>query len=99
MNPGSVFKTITAGIALEEGITKDVDSVNFVCNGYLKIEGWDMKCWRYYNPHGRQSLRQGLMNSCNPVFMSIGLKIGKQTFYNYLTALGVSKKTGVDLPR
>lgn len=96
--PGSVFKTITAGIALEEGLVKDVDTVNFVCNGYLKIEGWDMKCWRYYNPHGRQSLRQGLMNSCNPVFMNIALTIGKEKYYNYLSALGVSKKTGIDLP-
>ena len=96
--PGSVFKTVTAAIALEEGIVKDVDTVNFNCSGYLKIEGWDMKCWRYYNPHGRQSLRQGLMNSCNPVFMSIGLKLGKQTYYGYLNALGVSKKTGIDLP-
>ncbi|MBQ9280152.1 MAG: PASTA domain-containing protein [Clostridia bacterium] len=96
--PGSVFKTVTAAIALEEGIVKDVDTVNFNCSGYLKIEGWDMKCWRYYNPHGRQSLRQGLMNSCNPVFMSIGLRLGKQTYYGYLNALGVSKKTGIDLP-
>lgn len=96
--PGSVFKTITAAIALEEGLTTDVDSISHSCNGYLRIEGWDMKCWRYYNPHGRQSLRQGLMNSCNPVFMNIGLSLGKETFYNYLTALGVSKKTGVDLP-
>ncbi len=96
--PGSAFKTVTAAIALEEGYAKDVDSVQYACNGYLKIEGWDMKCWRYYNPHGQQSLRQGLMNSCNPVFMSIGLNIGKNKFYDYLTALGVSKKTGIDLP-
>lgn len=96
--PGSVFKTVTAAIALEEGLVKDVDTVNFNCSGYLKIEGWDMKCWRYYNPHGRQTLRQGLMNSCNPVFMSIALKLGKQTYYSYLNALGVSKKTGIDLP-
>lgn len=96
--PGSVFKTVTAAIALEEGIAKDVDTVNFNCNGYLRIEGWDMKCWRYYNPHGRQSLRQGLMNSCNPVFMGISLQLGKNTYYSYLSALGVSKKTGIDLP-
>lgn len=96
--PGSVFKTITAAVAIEEGLTKNVDNSIFACNGYLKIEGWDMKCWRYYNPHGKQTLRQGLMNSCNPVFMSIGLQLGKETYYNYLTALGVSKKTGIDLP-
>lgn len=96
--PGSVFKTVTAAVALEEGLVKDVDTVKFLCNGYLKIEGWDMKCWRYYNPHGKQSLRQGLMNSCNPVFMSIALTIGKVKYYDYLSALGVSKKTGIDLP-
>ena len=56
-----------------------------------------MKCWRYYNPHGSQSLRTALMNSCNPVFMGIALKIGKNTFYNYLSALGVAKRTGVDV--
>lgn len=96
--PGSVFKTVTAAIALEEGIVNDVDTVKFSCNGYLTIEGWNIKCWRYYNPHGRQSLRQGLMNSCNPVFMNVALTLGKGTYYNYLSALGVSKKTGVDLP-
>lgn len=96
--PGSVFKTVTAAIALEEGLVSNVDLTSFVCNGLLKIEGWDMKCWRYYNPHGKQTLRQGLMNSCNPVFMGIALNIGKVKFYDYLTALGISKKTGVDLP-
>lgn len=96
--PGSVFKTVTAAIAIEEGLEKNIDAVDFSCNGFLKIEGWDMKCWRYYNPHGRQSLRQGLMNSCNPVFMGIALNLGKEVYYDYLTALGVSKKTGVDLP-
>ena len=96
--PGSVFKAVTGAIAIEEGFVSNVDAVNFVCNGFLKIEGWDMKCWRYYNPHGKQNLRQALMNSCNPVFMDIALKIGKVTYYNYLSALGVSQKTGIDLP-
>ncbi len=96
--PGSVFKTITAAIALEEGLVTDIEKVQFNCVGFLDIEGWNMKCWRYYNPHGAQSLRKGLMNSCNPVFMSIALKLGKNTFYQYLSALGISKRTGVDLP-
>lgn len=96
--PGSVFKTVTASIAIEEGLVKNLDSKDFVCTGQLKIEGWPMKCWRYYNPHGVQSIRQGLMNSCNPVFMSIGLKIGKVKFYEYLNALKISQKTGIDLP-
>lgn len=96
--PGSVFKAVTAAIAIEEGLVDDIDLKKFVCNGLLKIEGWDMKCWRHYNPHGQQSLREALMNSCNPVFMSVALNLGKVKFYDYLTALGVSKKTGVDLP-
>lgn len=96
--PGSVFKAVTAAIAIEEGLIDNIDLKKFVCNGKLKIEGWDMKCWRYYNPHGQQSIREALMNSCNPVFMSVALSLGKVKFYDYLTALGVSKKTGIDLP-
>ncbi len=96
--PGSVFKSITGAIAIEEGLVNNVDLKEFVCNGFLKIEGWDMKCWRYYNPHGKQTLREALMNSCNPVFMDIAMKIGKVVFYDYLKALGVSQKTGIDLP-
>lgn len=96
--PGSVFKSITGAIAIEEGLVNNVDLKEFVCNGFLKIEGWDMKCWRYYNPHGKQSLREALMNSCNPVFMDIAMHIGKVVFYDYLNALGVSQKTGIDLP-
>lgn len=96
--PGSVFKTVTAAIAIEEGLVTDVDSKDFVCTGRLKIEGWDIKCWRYYNPHGTQSLREGIMNSCNPVAMTLALRIGKEKYYSYLNALKVSQKTGVDLP-
>lgn len=96
--PGSVFKTVTASIALEEGLVNDIESKNFVCTGGLDIEGWRIKCWRYYNPHGVQSLREGLMNSCNPVFMGLAMKIGKEKYYGYLNALKVSQKTGIDLP-
>ena len=95
--PGSVFKTVTSAIAIEEKYVKNVDAVQFSCTGSLKIEGWDIKCWRSYNPHGSQSLRKGLMNSCNPVFMNVALRIGKQEFYKYLEAFGVSQKTGVDM--
>ena len=95
--PGSVFKTITSAIAIEEKYVNNVDTVQFNCTGSLKIEGWEIKCWRSYNPHGTQSLRKGLMNSCNPVFMSVALKIGKQDFYKYLDAFGISQKTGVDM--
>lgn len=92
--PGSVFKTVTAAIAIEEGLVDNVDAINFSCTGKMKVEGWDIKCWRSYNPHGPQSLRKGLMNSCNPVFMTVALRIGAGTFYEYLSAFGVSKSTG-----
>lgn len=95
--PGSVFKTITAAIALEEKVVSNVDTVSFSCTGQLKIEGWPIKCWRSYNPHGSQSLRMGLMNSCSPVFMTVAMKIGAERFYKYLDAFGVSKNTGSDL--
>lgn len=95
--PGSVFKTVTAAIAIEEGLVTDVDAVNFSCTGKLKVEGWDIKCWRSYNPHGPQSLRKGLMNSCNPVFMTVALRIGASKLYEYLSAFGVAKTTGSGL--
>ncbi|MBR4111241.1 MAG: PASTA domain-containing protein [Clostridia bacterium] len=95
--PGSVFKVVTSAIALEEKIVSNVDAVNFSCTGKLKVEGWDIKCWRSYNPHGTQSLRMGLMNSCNPVFMNVAMKVGPENFYKYLEAFGVSKNTGSDL--
>lgn len=92
--PGSVFKTITAAIAIEEKIVSNVDSLDFTCTGSTNVEGWEIKCWRYYRPHGTQSLRQGLMNSCNPVFMNVASRIGKDTFYKYLDGFGISKNTG-----
>jgi len=90
--PGSIFKVVTAAIAVEEGIVDNVDAVNYNCTGSLKVGDWDISCWRTV-PHGRQSLRQGLMNSCNPVYMSVALSIGASRFYNYINAFGVSKST------
>ena len=57
-----------------------------------------MKCWRYYRPHGSESLRQALMNSCNPVFIGLGQKLGVHTYYSYLEKFGFLRKTGIDLP-
>lgn len=91
--PGSVFKVVTAAIAIEEGVVKNIDSRDFNCTGSLKVENWDISCWRT-TPHGIQSLRQGLMNSCNPVYMTVALRIGATKFYQYLNAFGVSKGTG-----
>ena len=96
--PGSTFKLITASAALEEGITDTDNEGEFNCSGSIEIAGVRIKCWRYYRPHGSQSLRQALMNSCNPVFISIGQKLGVHTYYSYLEKFGFLSKTGVDLP-
>ena len=76
--PGSVFKLITASAALQEGITDTDRAGEFTCTGGIDIAGVRIKCWRYYRPHGSESLRQALMNSCNPVFIGLGQKLGVQ---------------------
>ena len=96
--PGSVFKLITASSALEEGITDTDNEGEFNCNGGIEIAGVRIKCWRYYRPHGSESLRQALMNSCNPVFIGLGQKIGVQKYYSYLRKFGLLNPTGIDLP-
>ncbi|MBR1653934.1 MAG: hypothetical protein IJ690_03155 [Clostridia bacterium] len=96
--PGSTFKLITASAALEEGITDTDNKGEFNCSGSIEIAGVRIKCWRYYRPHGAQSLREALMNSCNPVFIGIGQKLGVHTYYSYLEKFGFLRKTGVDLP-
>lgn len=95
--PGSTFKLITASAALEEGITDTDNKGEFNCSGSIEIAGVRIKCWRYYRPHGAQSLREALMNSCNPVFISIGQKLGVHTYYSYLSKFGFLGKTGIDL--
>ncbi len=96
--PGSTFKIITAAVALEEGITEVDKAGEFNCGGSINIAGVNIKCWRYYNPHGSQSLREALMNSCNPVFIGLGQQIGKNTYYKYLQEFGLLEKTGIDIP-
>lgn len=96
--PGSTFKLITASSALEEGITDTDNKGEFNCSGSIEIAGVRIKCWRYYRPHGSQSLREALMNSCNPVFISIGQKLGVHTYYSYLNKFGFLSRTGIDLP-
>ena len=70
--PGSTFKTITASAALEEHITDTDNQGEFCCTGGIEVAGVRIKCWRYYRPHGPESLRQALMNSCNPIFIGLG---------------------------
>lgn len=97
--PGSVFKLITASAALEEGIVTDIDKEGeFCCTGGIEVTGVRIKCWRYYRPHGSESLRQALMNSCNPVFIGLGQKLGVHTYYSYLNKFKLLNKTGIDLP-
>ena len=97
--PGSTFKTITASAALEEGLVTDIDKQGeFNCTGGIEVAGVRIKCWRYYRPHGPESLRLALMNSCNPVFIGLGQKMGVHTYYSYLKKFGLLDKTGIDLP-
>jgi len=97
--PGSVFKTVTSSAALEEGIVTNIDQQGqFCCTGSIEVSGTRIKCWRYYRPHGPESLRLALMNSCNPVFIGLGQKIGVTKYYEYLRKFGLFNKTGIKLP-
>ena len=94
MNLGSTFKVITAAAALEENITTTDVAGNFYCKGYEEFpdvslkKSIEIKCWRK-EPHGVQSLRQSLMNSCNPAFMQLGKQIGAPTLYKYFDAFRI----------
>lgn len=96
--PGSTFKLVTASASLEEKIAQVDKEGEFCCTGGIDVAGVRMKCWRYYRPHGSESLRQALMNSCNPVFIGLGQKLGVHTYYSYLEKFGFLRKTGIDLP-
>ncbi len=95
--PGSTFKLLTASASIEEKIADPDKEGAFACTGGIEIAGVRIKCWRYYRPHGSQSLRQALMNSCNPVFIGLGQKLGVNTYYKYLEKFGFLRKTGIDL--
>ena len=94
--PGSTFKTVVAAGALEEGVVKPED--RFYDPGFIKVGKETVKCWRHGRPHGSQSFIEGVQNSCNPVFVTVGLREGKEIFYRYLYGFGFGKKTGIDLP-
>lgn len=93
--PGSIFKTVTATAALENGLVK-VDDV-FVCPGFRVIGSWTIKCHKTAG-HGTETFREGIMNSCNPVFMDVGLRVGTERMYQMYEQLGLTEKTGIDLP-
>ena len=95
--PGSTFKVLMSAIALEENITEATVSNDFNCIGHQDVSGIKIHCWKR-GSHGYQNLKQALGNSCNPAFMQLGTRIGKETLYKYLTAFGLREKTGVSLP-
>jgi len=92
--PGSTFKMITMAACLEEGLARLSDT--FYCSGSIYVEGGRVRCWG--NPHGSETLTEALENSCNPVFVELGLRLGIGTFYDYLDAFGFGKKRGIDIP-
>lgn len=99
--PGSVFKLITASVALEENITETDKPNDFYCNGFEDINGTHIQCWIHHPPYNKihegESLREALMDSCNPSFMQLGKRIGVSTLYKYYDAFGFFDKTEVGL--
>lgn len=93
--PGSVFKTIVVSAALEEGVV-DLNTT-YTCTGGIQVADNYQRCWKA-GGHGHETLTQGLMNSCNPFFITIGQSLGKERFYKYFEAFGLTEKTGIDLP-
>ena len=93
--PGSIFKIITASACLEEGVVHLDDS--FSCPGYRIVEDRKIRCHKV-GGHGAETFVQGIQNSCNPVFIDIGLRLGVDNFYKYFQQFGLLNLTGVDLP-
>lgn len=93
--PGSVFKIFTAAAGLEEAVVSPESTYN--CTGSIRVADNTIHCHRHEG-HGVQSFTQGLMNSCNPFFITIGQGLGTERFYKYFEAFGFTEKTGVDLP-
>ncbi|MCI8596938.1 MAG: peptidoglycan glycosyltransferase [Lachnospiraceae bacterium] len=93
--PGSTFKVITAAAALEKGVVSLNDT--FSCPGFRIVEDRKIRCHKV-GGHGGETFVQGIMNSCNPVFIDIGQRVGVEDFYHYFQQFGLLSKTGVDLP-
>ena len=92
--PGSTFKAITSVAGLEEGVVTPETSVNDVP---INVQGRRIKCWRA-SPHGQETFRQGVYNSCNPVFVKVAQELGMERFYQYVRAFGFMDTTGIALP-
>ncbi len=93
--PGSTFKTVTAAAALEEGVVTVDDT--FSCPGYVMVGDRRIRCHKIAG-HGAENFVQATMNSCNPVFVTVGLRLGVDSFYKYFQRFGLLDKTGIDLP-
>ncbi len=93
--PGSTFKTVTAAAALEEGVVTVDDT--FSCPGYVMVEDRKIRCHKVAG-HGAENFVQATMNSCNPVFVTVGLRLGVDNYYKYFKQFGLLDKTGIDLP-
>ncbi len=93
--PGSVFKIVTSAACLEEGVVTINDT--FSCPGYRIVEDRKIRCHKV-GGHGQETFKQGIQNSCNPVFMDIGLRLGADRFYEYFKKFGLMEPTKIDLP-
>ena len=93
--PGSTFKIITAAAALEEGVVSLTDQ--FYCPGYKLVEDRRIRCAKT-SGHGAETFETGIMNSCNPVFIELGERLGVENYYTYFKQFGLTQKTGIDLP-
>jgi stage V sporulation protein D (sporulation-specific penicillin-binding protein) len=93
--PGSTFKIVTATAGLEAGVVKESD--HFSCPGFRIVEDRRIRCHKA-GGHGSETFREGVMNSCNPVFMDVAARVGKEKMYQTYRALGLFEKTGIDVP-
>ncbi len=93
--PGSTFKVITAAAGLSEGVVSEEN--RFHCPGFCIVEDRRIRCHKV-GGHGSEDFVEATMNSCNPVFVSVGLSLGSDTYYNYFEKFGLLQKTGIDLP-
>lgn len=93
--PGSTFKVVTAAAALDKGVVKMTDT--FSCPGYKVVEDRRIRCHKTTG-HGAETFEQGIMNSCNPVFMEVGARVGVSGFFEGMKKFGILEKTGIDVP-
>ena len=93
--PGSTFKILTTAAALEKGVVKMTD--HFHCPGYKVVEDRRIRCHKTTG-HGSETFLEGIMNSCNPVFMEVGARVGVRGFFEELSSFAALRKTGIDVP-